>query len=95
MGSTNPEIFMSNLRVRQELSAPTGLQGLEATTHPVDNNFKERVRFAKIIHVRNHLEPRKQSLRELGKSMIRRPLRCFYDVLNLNLWTTLMTLFML
>ena len=63
MGSTNPEIFMSNLRVRQELSAPTGLQGLEATTHPVDNNFKERVRFAKIIHVKSFGTPEAESER--------------------------------
>ena len=61
LSTTNPEMIVSNLRIRQELAAPTGLQGLEATTHPVDNNFKEHVRFAKIIHVKSFGTPEAES----------------------------------
>ena len=64
IGTTNPEMIMSNLRVRQELSAPTGLQGLEATTHPVDNSVKENVRFAEIIHVKPFGTPQAEFERE-------------------------------
>ena len=64
LSTTNPEMIVSNLRIRQELTAPTGL---EATTHPVDNNFKEHVRFAKIIHVKSFGTPEADSEKRVGQ----------------------------